>query len=301
MKKCLKTTAACLLTGLFFLGAAGNIQASAVPDKAEKKSSESQAAQTKADKASADKAAEQRKKITEEAIAAVGETKKALKALEEGKTDDAIKALEVATGKLELILARDPKLALVPVDVNVVTYDLYADVDTVKEVIKEARKALEDGKVQDARHMLSSLASEVVINTTSIPLATYPEAIKAISPLLDKGETEKAKAALQAALDTLVVTSEAVPLPLLRTQYMLARAEALVQKKERSDDENKELEGLLKAADQELELAAVLGYGHGKDFKPLHDQIESIRKKSSGGKSGEGWFDELKKKLSDLF
>jgi len=232
---------------------------------------------------------------------ALAETEKALKALNDGKTDEALKALEKATGKLELILARDPGLALVPVSVDMVTYDLYADVDTVKAVIKEAREALDEGRVQQARRLMSSLASEVVINTTNIPLATYPDAIKAISPLLDKGETEKAKAALQAALNTLVVTTDVVPLPLLRSQYMLARAEKLAEKKERSEEDDKALNDLLQAADQELKLAEVLGYGSRQDFKPLHEQIGIIREKAAGGNSGKGWFDELKKRLSDLF
>ncbi len=301
MKKNTMQKTLSLFLGALFLAGSSLALASAVPDKAQEKSAESKAVQTQVDKASADKAASQREKIVEEAVAAISETEKALKALNDGKTDDALKALEKATGKLELILARDPKLALVPVSVDMVTYDLYADVDTVKAVIKEARDALDDGRVQEARRLLSSLASEVVINTTSLPLATYPDAIKAISPLLDKGETEKAKAALQAALNTLVVTTEVVPLPLLRTQYMLASAEVLAEKKERSDKDSKLLDDLLKAADEELKLAEVLGYGSKKDFAPLHEQIKLIKDKAAGGKSGKGWFDELKKKLKDLF
>ncbi len=221
--------------------------------------------------------------------------------MNDGKTDDALKALEVATGKLELILARDPKLALVPVDVGMVTHDLFADVDTVKAAIREARDLLDDGKVQDARLLMSNLASEVVISTTSIPLATYPAAIKAISPLLDKGETEKAKLELQAALNTLVVTSDVIPLPLLRSQHMLAEAEKLAENEKRSEEESKQLDALLKAAVEELKLAEVLGYGTGKDFAPLHKQISEIKDKAAGGKSGKGWFDKLKQQLSELF
>jgi hypothetical protein len=257
--------------------------------------------QTQVDQASADKAASRSDKITREAVAAIEETMQALKALEEGKTNDALKSLEVATGKLELILARDPKLALVPVDVEVVTYDLYADVDTVKAVIREVRDALDDGQVQNARKLMESLTSEVVISTTSIPLATYPAAIKAISPLLDKGETEKAKVALQAALNTLVVTNDVLPLPLLRSRYLLANAEVLAEKEKRGDKDSKALKDLLAAAREELKLAEALGYGNGNSFKPLYEQIAAIEKKSSGGKTGSGWFEEIRKSLSELF
>jgi len=300
MKKYLLKPWAYALTGALFLGA-GVAQASAVPEKAQEKSAESQAVQTQVEQSSADKVAEQRKKITEDAVAAIEQTQKALQALNDGKTDEATKALEVATGKLELVLARDPKLALVPVDVSMVTYDLFADVDTVKAAIKEAKDLLDDGKVQEARSLMGNLASEVVISTTSIPLATYPDAIKAISPLLDKGETGKAKLALQAALNTLVVTTDVVPLPLLRSQHMLAAAEKLAENEKRSEEDNKKLDNLLKAADEELKLAEVLGYGTKKDFAPLHKQISEIKDKAAGGKGGKGWFDELKAKLSELF
>ncbi|WP_419627090.1 YfdX family protein, partial [Thiolapillus sp.] len=258
-----------MLPGLFLV-VTGFTQASALPEKAQDKSAESKAVQTQVDQSAADRVAGQRKKIVEEAVAAIEQTQKALQALNEGKTDDTLKALEATTGKLELILARDPKLALVPVSVDMVTYDLFASVDTVKASIKEARNLLDDGKVQEARSLMSNLASEVVISTTSIPLATYPDAIKAISPLLDKGETEKAKPALQTALNTLVVTTEVVPLPLLRSQHMLAAAEKLAEKKSRSDEDSKQLDQLLKAADEELKMAEVLGYGTRKDFEPLH-------------------------------
>ncbi len=299
MKKYMQKTLALVLPAVLFVTTCA--QASAVPEKAQEKSAQSQAVQAQVDQAAADKAAGQREKIVAEAVAAIEETQKALQALNDGKTDETLKALEVATGKLELILARDPKLALVPVDVGMVTYDLFADVDTVKAAIKEARDLLDDGKVQDARVLMSNLASEVVISTTSIPLATYPDAIKAISPLLDKGDTKAAKLALQAALDTLVVTTEVVPLPLLRSQHMLSKAEELAQKENRSDEENKQLDALLKASADELKLAEVLGYGTHKAFKPMYKQIDAIKDKAAGGKSGKGWFDELKKSLSDLF
>ncbi|WP_456380217.1 YfdX family protein [Thiolapillus sp.] len=300
MKKYLKNTLVFALPAALLV-VTGIVHATALPEKAQEKMAESQAVQSQVEQASADKADSQREKIVAEAVSAIEETRKALQALNDGEADKALKALEVATGKLELILARDPRLALVPVDVSVATYDLFADVDTVKAVIKEAKDLLDAGKVQDARILMSDLASEVVISTTSIPLATYPDAIKAISPLLDKGGAEKAKLALQSALNTLVVTTEVVPLPLLRSQHILIKAEALAEKKGRSDEENKQLDSLFKAAANELKLAEALGYGDRKVFKPVYEQIDAIKDKAAGGKSGKGWFDELKKSLSDLF
>ena len=273
---------------------------SAMPTEPEKQSTETQSVQSQVEEASGKKADEKRQEILQEAITAVAETEKALQALEQNKPKDALKALEVVTGKLELLLARDPKLALAPIGVAVRTYDLLARPETVKAVVKEAKDLLKDGEVQKARHLLANLASEIVITTTSIPLATYPDAIKAISPLIDAGKLEEAKQALRAALNTLVLTDEIIPLPILRADYMLAAAKTLSENMERSDEDNKMLERLLKGARVQLKLAEALGYGNKKLFKPLYKEIDEIEKKTAGGKGGKGWFDSLEKKLDEL-
>lgn len=90
----------------------------ALPAQPQKKSAITESVQSKVDAKASDQAAEKRKKIMADAVTAVNETKKALKLLDEKKTDEALAALERATGKLELILARDPELALAPVDVG---------------------------------------------------------------------------------------------------------------------------------------------------------------------------------------
>ncbi len=61
-------------------------------------------------------------------------------ALEANKKDEALSLLEKVTGKLNLIMARDPDLALAPVDINEVVIDVYTDVDSIKAMVKEAKK-----------------------------------------------------------------------------------------------------------------------------------------------------------------
>jgi hypothetical protein len=48
-------------------------------------------------------------------------------------------------------------------------------------------------------------------------------------------------------------------------------------------------------------MAQIPGYGKKADFKPIFDQVKSIEQKSAGGKSGKGWFDELKTRIQKLF
>jgi hypothetical protein len=275
---------------------------SARPSTPEKRSESSQSVQQQVDKRTTDAAIEKRKKIFADATAAIAETQKAMKALEEMKKDDALNALALATGKLELILARDPKLALAPMATEVVTHDLLANPDTIKLMIKEAQNFLDDGEIQEARAIVSNLASQVELRTTNIPLATYPAAIKALTPLIDSGKIEEAKDRLQAALNTLVITTdEVIPLPKHRAEQLLRLAQDLSEKKERTGKESEDLSSYLKEARNQLKIAELLGYGDKKAYKPMYDQLDEIEKKSAGGKSGTGWFDKIKKQLSELF
>ena len=265
------------------------------------KSAATESVQKEVDKKSASKASEKRKHIIAEATAALNETRDALTALDEKKADKALAALEKATGKLEVILAREPGLTLAPVDVAVITHDLLASPDTVKATIHDAEEYLEDGEVQKARPLVASLRSDILFRTISIPLGTYPAAIKETASLIDDGKLDEARAALQVALGTLVTTDEIVPLPVLRAELLLDGAEALAENKERTAEDNDTLADLLKSARTQLKLAEVLGYGAKKTFEPLYQQLDQIQEKTSGGKSGKGWFDKIRQQISDMF
>lgn len=220
--------------------------------------------------------------------------------LDARKTKEALAALELASGKLELVLARKPKLALAPVDVSVITHDIHANVESVKKAVELSRELLEDGEVQKARPIVANLASEIVIETDNLPMATYPAAIKSAARLIDSGKIEDAKATLARALNTLVVTSVVIPLPVLRAEAAMAKAEKLAETDRRDAKQSEELSALLAYVRTEIELAQILGYGKKADFKPIFDQVKSIEQKSAGGKSGKGWFDELKTRLQKL-
>jgi len=274
----------------------------ALPAKPQEQSSTTQSVQPKVDKGTADVASEKRKKLFADATIALAETKKALKALENKKKDEALKALAEVTGKLDIIVARDSKLAMTPVDTEVVTYDVLSDLDTIKAIIKEAKAHLNNGEIQKARPLIANLASETQFRTINIPLATYPSAIKAIVPLIDAGRIDEAKAGPQTALSTLVITTDEVtPLPKVRADHLLKKAQELTEKKDRGKEENEELSKHLQAAREQLQLAELLGYGKKDDYTAMYEQISEIEKQSAGGKSGTGWFDKLKQQLDHLF
>ncbi len=245
--------------------------------------------------------ADKRKQITSEAVSAIDETRTALKCLDENKKDKAIQALERATGKLDLILARDSNLALAPNRVSEATYDVYADLDKVKAARKEAKDLLAQGKLPEARQILDALRSETVISVSNIPLATYPDAIKKAVKQIDDGKLEDAKETLQTALDTLVVIDNVIPLPVVNAQDVLEDAKKLSEKAERTADENKKLGELLADARTNLEFAQALGYGTASDFKDLYGELDVIKGKTESGKSGKGFFDEVEASLMKLF
>lgn len=59
---------------------------------------------------------------------------------------------------------------------------------------------------------------------------------------------------------------------------------------------------MLSSVRTEIEMAQILGgYGKKADFKPIFDLVKFIEQKSAGGKSGKGWFDELKTRIQKLF
>ena len=241
-----------------------------------------------------------RSQVLEEAIEAIKQTRLAITALEKKDKQAALDALAKVIGELEILLARDPKLALAPVDVVTYALDVHADVESVQKAVKKAIELLEKGRVQDARSIVSGLASEIVIEVSNIPLATYPDAIKAVVPLVEAGKFEQARQALFAALNTLVITRHVIPLPVLRAEHLLMLAERLAEKEKRSADEQKQLDALLEAARKELKFAEVLGYGEEGAFKPFYQMIDEIEQKVAGGKHGKGFFDKIRKALEQF-
>ena len=241
-----------------------------------------------------------RKAMLEEAISAVEETKNALSALEKNSKDKALAALQKATGKLEILVSRDPKMALTPIDVDVIAHDIYSSLDEIKRAKDEAEDLLEDGKVQKARPLIKALASEIVIRTTNLLLGTYPSAIKAVAPLIDAGEVDQAKEALQQALNTLVVTENVIALPLLRAELMLEHADDLAQKPSKTGAEHEEAKRLMVNARYQLALAQVLGYGEKRDYQELTRLLDHVNTQLAEKKASKEQFAEVHSSLSRL-
>ena len=236
--------------------------------------------------------------LTKEALETIGKTEFLLKDVVAGKKDDAIKKGKELIADLEVLLTKDPTLALVPVDVSYQKEELVSDIETVRDAVKLAEKAMKKGYYREASDILKDIRSEMVISTYFIPAGTYPDAIKAAVVLLEEDDVESAKALLAQVLSTIVVEKTVEPIPVLNAEQMIIEA-ALIDAK---DHENvDQVLNLLKNADYQLQLAQEMGYGKkDKDFEVLSDAIKELKKSVEKKEDSQGKFTALKQKLKSF-
>lgn len=241
-----------------------------------------------------------RKEIVNEAVAAIGETNKALVALEQNKTQDALNALQKAIGELEVVLARDSNLAFAVIDTKINVHDLYSSLESIDLARAQAEDYLRHSQIQKAREILRDLAYEVTLSEVSIPLGTYPDILKDAVSLIDAGNTKGAKVALQVALDSLVVTNHIIPLGVIRAEKELDIAEELADKKKRTEVENSSLKLALDKARFQLRMSEALGYGSTEDYSPIYKHLDDIENNATDTPEKSRFFDEIRKFFSDM-
>jgi hypothetical protein len=195
----------------------------------------------------------------------------------------AVENLEEAIGKAEVLTTSRPDLSLIPLDVQITTRDLVADIDVVNEIKKEAEELTNKGHLQSARHLLNNLASELEITTPMLPMATYPDALSLAAAALKDNNPDEALILLNTALNTVFVETWYVPLPLIRAERMLAEASTLLEKGGKA----KEAHTLMENAEYQIHFAEALGYGkQDKEFNELYSDLKQIKQELN--KEGQG-------------
>ncbi|MGZ4957372.1 MAG: YfdX family protein [Methylobacter sp.] len=244
--------------------------------------------------------AEKEQKIVNEASEAMLGTQQALEALEKNDSKKALSILQTVSGKLDILLAKEPALALIPADIEIDAYDFEGDAKAVEKARDQADDFLEGGNLQGARQILSGLASEIRITTINIPLGSFPTAIKDAVALIDKGKANEAATVLSQVLNMLIKTTEIIPLPILRAEALLDEASAMEHKKDLSKEKSREdVLKLTDAAKENLKIGELLGYGDKDDYKMLYTEIDDIKEVLHSGKSAGTW-EKIKNKLSEL-
>ena len=233
--------------------------------------------------------------LTTEALTTIGKTQSLLRDIDSKKKDVVLKNGKELLADLEILLTKDPTLAVIPVNISSQKEEFVADINTVHSAIKSAQKAMNKGYYRVASDILKDLRSEMVINTYLIPTATYPKAIKVAMALIEDGEKGEAKLVLQKVLSTIIIEKTVLPLPVLNAEQMIIEA-AKIDKK---DHENVDkVMNLLKNADYQLQLAEELGYGKkDKEFALLSSSINELKKSVNKKEDSKMKFDSLKIKI----
>jgi len=215
----------------------------------------------------------------------------------EGKEKEAIAKLQEATGKFDVALAANPKLNLVPIDGDVSMTALITTPALVKVETELAIDLLKDHKVQAARTILEPMKDEMVITNAFLPMGTYPDAIKLATKYLVDGKKDDALATLATTLSTIVVEKAIVPLSIIRTESLLKTASELDKEKDKAKAHE-----LLDAAQQQLEIATLLGYTdeESKAYEDMKAQIKAVKKEIDGKNAVEKMYDKIKGSVKSL-
>ena len=235
--------------------------------------------------------------IDQEAAAAIHETSAALKALQEGNGEQAMSEIERATGKINVLTARNPSLGLIPAAVDVRVIDAAPiDIRQIRQTAKAADAAVKDRDYPAARVFLAGLVSEIRIRTYYIPLASYPAALRDAARLLDQKKNDDAKAAIQTALNTLAFVDRVQPVPIVVAQKAIEEAQTY-----RDKDKNRAQQQLA-VAREELDRAKELGYaGSDPEYPALASAIADIEKQLKGGQDSTSAFARLKDRVESFF
>ncbi len=252
------------------------------------------------DKAIADVRKEQSKKleiVNKSVFEAFEKIKEATLWLDQDKLQEAIDALQNATGKFDTALAAEPGLGLVPIDAGVAVSQLQNTPEEVQKAIDSAIELLKDHKVQLARETLAPLKDELITATTYLPMATYPAAIRQATRLLIDGKKQDAINVLDEALSTLVTRATIVPLGLIRAEALLIDASKMDKEKDKD-----KIRDYLKSARKELKMATLLGYTdeHAEEYKDIDSQIAAIQKEIEGENKVEKLYDKVKRSFRKL-
>jgi len=235
--------------------------------------------------------------LDKEAIAAIAETQAAVKALADGKKDDALAAIERATGKISILTARNPATALLPVDLEVEVIDT-APIDerAIRDLAKAAERAVDDRDFPTARVILQGLISEIRVRTYNLPLATYPIAMRDAARMISENKTQEAQILLQTALNMLAVIDHVTPLPIASAQVAINEAQAT------SQQDKEQAKRLLSVAKLELKRAKELGYaGHDPEYAALDQAIGDVERQLNDNKDSGSAFARLKERVSSFF
>ncbi len=236
---------------------------------------------------------------TQKALDILKQTQEVIDEISKNEKEEAKKKLAKLIGELEILITKNPKISLIPVNVNYELRDAVVDIETANTLIDKAKKEFESGYYQAAKKVLNTLSSEYVIKISFLPLATYPDAMKIAAKLLDEDKKDEALTVLINALYILAIQEIAIPLPVLRAEEFIKAAAVAVQ--EKKEEYIATAVVLLENAEYQLQLAEVMGYGKkDKEYKDLATAISELKNAIKEKLETESLFEKLSDKIKNF-
>ena len=235
-------------------------------------------------------------KVVKEAVESVKLTQEVLFAINANKKDEAIKKLEKAIGKLEVLMSNPKTPALIPLSSSVVVSEFAGSVRDAENAIISSIALLQNRRVQDARVIVQTLKDEIDFVTLNLPLASYPSALKLAAKYLHDNKLNSAREVLASALNTFVEVDVVTPIGILEAQDLIVAASKVAK------SDKKLALSHLEAAKMALKRSEVLGYTSTSDttYKMLKDEIIKIEKEIKGKNEAEKLFEDLINKIKEF-
>ena len=243
-----------------------------------------------------EKNAQQTNQLVKEAITAIRYTQDAIIYLNGKNISKAKESIKSAIAELSDVLNRPNAPYLLPVSIDIEAYQFKGDLKTIKDAVSKAKLLVVENKLPQAREVLNTLRDEIVINSTNLPLATYPAALNLALKYVNEGKIKEAKDVLAMALSTLVEVKTIIPIPLVKAEELIKEANKIAKK-----DRTQTLK-YLEEAKHQLSLAEALGYTSKSDttYKNLEDSITSLEREIRAHHKTDNLFERLIEKIKDF-
>lgn len=212
--------------------------------------------------------------LISDGIESIEFTKLAIKAISDEDKSAAIDHISSALGRIETVILRNPEMVSIPVRRVVRTDDIDTDLGAIKVVKESIKKSLDQNKFHIARKDLESLMSEVRIETTSIPIGTFPDVLKGAILSIEKNDAEAAVSKLSTVLNTMVVNKQYISLPCMRAEVLLEES-LTIQPGHTDQIENRKL--LLSSAIDQVDIAYELGQIEAKSSQAIKSKINEAK------------------------
>ncbi len=235
-------------------------------------------------------------KVVQEAVDAVALSQQVLVELNANQKDKAIKTLEKAIGKLEVVMSAPNAPALIPIAARVEVSEFLGTPYDVENAVITSTALLRSRHIQEARVIVEKLKDEIDLITVNLPLASYPAALKLAAKYLHEDKIDKAKVVIANALHTFVEVDVITPIGIIQAQQFVQEASKIAK-----SDKKRAME-YLQAAKMALKKSEALGYTSRSDttYKMLQDAISNITKEIKGKNESTKLFEELIEKLKEF-